>query len=60
METEKNKKHFFDVGASEKNELASSNNVNFTEPKGIRPFTIIYNDLLDFEGLRSKEKLLLW
>ena len=59
METEKNKKHFFDVGASEKNELASSNNVNFTEPKGIRPFTIIYNDLLDFEGLRSKEKLLL-
>lgn len=59
METEKNKKHFFDVGASEKNELVSSNNVNFTEPKGIRPFTIIYNDLLDFEGLRSKEKLLL-
>lgn len=39
--------------------MASSNNVNFTEPKGIRPFTIIYNDLLDFEGLRSKEKLLL-
>lgn len=56
METEKNKKHFFDVGASEKNELVSSNNVNFTEPKGIRPFTIIYNDLLDFEGLQIKRK----
>ena len=29
METEKNKKHFFDVGASEKDESLSLNNVNF-------------------------------
>lgn len=50
---------FSDVGASEKGEFVSANNVNFVVKKGVRPFTIIYNDFLDFEGLRSKEKLVL-
>ena len=50
---------FSDVGASEKGEFVSANNVNFVVKKGVRPFTIIYNDFLDFEGLRSKEKLIL-
>lgn len=50
---------FSDVGASEKSEFVSANNVNFVVKKGVRPFTIIYNDFLDFEGLRSKEKLIL-
>ena len=50
---------FSDVGASEKSEFVSANNVNFVVKKSVRPFTIIYNDFLDFEGLRSKEKLIL-
>lgn len=56
METEKNKKHFFDVGASEKNELVSSNNVNFTEPKGIRLlrlFIMIFWILKDFDQKKN-------
>ena len=44
---------FSDVGASEKGEFVSANNVNFVVKKGVRPFTIIYNDFLDFEGKKS-------
>lgn len=45
--------------AKENKLLFTNNNVNSATRKKIRPYTIIYNDFLDFEGLRSKEKLIL-
>ena len=48
---------FSDVGASEKGEFVSANNVNFVERKGVRPFTIIYNDFWILKGFVQKKSL---
>ena len=48
-----------DVGASKKDDESLSKKIIKKAEKGTRPFAIIYNDFLDFEGLKSKEKLVL-
>lgn len=45
--------------AKENKLIFTDNNVNSATIKKIKPYTIIYNDFLDFEGLHSKEKLIL-
>lgn len=41
------------------NDENSKEDISFVDIQGTRPFKAIYNDFLDCEGLRSKEKLLM-